>query len=325
LSLCFRYKGMKIKSVPLLQLLYPKLLLLIPLLAVSCNIFNPMGIRSPDDTDSDALILEGYLHYQDAEYDKAVEMFEKAIKADSTKSDAWLGLAKSTLYQSKINPFGLIPYFQINEGETPFIDAPDEFVNSYSEGISKALPFIKELIRRDTLTSLYYDYKRAKESEALSPALESFKEKYGNALEKFPLSDQRIVFANFSLGYGFLSMTDALLVFKKATQGISLDLFVNPETGELEFDLDALQVAALDDPELISKLNESFSHLSENLDFLATSILPSITEWSGDSSSFLGSDSLGNIDEIQQLLTEQIERLNATTFPSTEENSGGNE
>ena len=203
--------------------------------------------------------------------------------------------------------------------------SPDEFVNSYSEGISKALPFIKELIRRDTLTSLYYDYKRAKESEALSPALESFKEKYGNALEKFPLSDQRIVFANFSLGYGFLSMTDALLVFKKATQGISLDLFVNPETGELEFDLDALQVAALDDPELISKLNESFSHLSENLDFLATSILPSITEWSGDSSSFLGSDSLGNIDEIQQLLTEQIERLNATTFPSTEENSGGNE
>lgn len=316
---------MKTKSIPLLQLFFPKLLLLISLLAVSCNLFNPMGIRSPDDNDADALILEGYLFYQDAKYDKAVEMFQKAVKADSTKSDAWLGLAKATLYESGINPFDLIPYFKIDKGETPFLNASDDFVDSHAKGISKALPFLKELIRRDTLTSLYYAYKKAKEGEALSPALENFKEQYGSTLAKFPLSDQKIVFANFSLGFGFISMTDALLGFKIATQGIFLDLFVNPETGELEFDLDALQLAAQEDPEIISRLNESFSNLSDNLDFLATTILPSITDWSGDSSSFLGSDSLGNIDEIQQLLAEQIERLNATTFPTIEENTGGSE
>ena len=71
-----------------IKLIKPLTLLLMLLLIASCNLFNPTGSRTPSSSDADALILEGYLQYQNGNYEKASDMFEKAIKADATKSEA---------------------------------------------------------------------------------------------------------------------------------------------------------------------------------------------------------------------------------------------
>lgn len=298
-----------------IKFIKPLTLLLMLLLIASCNLFNPTGSRTPSSSDADALILEGYLQYQKGNYEKASDMFEKAIKADSTKSEAWLGLAKSTLYEYEVNPFELIPYFKVDEGEIPFMGVPDDFVTRYYEGISKTLSVIDELVHRDTLTSLYNAYTRVTEAnDSLSASLVDFEEKYGDKLDQFPLSDKKIVFPNFSIGFGILSMADILISFKQATLGYTPDLFINQETGEPEFDVDNLYNTALEDTSLISTFNESLLNLTENMDILAASILPSVLNWSNDSGAFLGGDSSEYVGNIEDALNEQIENLNVVSF-----------
>src|SRR5574344_806037 len=237
---------MKIK----IKFINPLTLLLMLLLIASCNLFNPTGHRTPSSSDADALILEGYLQYQKGNYEKASDMFEKAIKADSTKSEAWLGLAKSTLYEYDVNPFDLIPYFKVEEGEIPFMDVPDDFVTRYYEGISKTLECINELVRRDTLTSLYNAYIKAdNQNDSLTESLANFEAKYGDQLDQFPLSDKKIIFPNFSIG----------------------------------FDIYELYNNALEDTAVISTFNESLLNLNDNMGILASSILPSVLNWSNDS------------------------------------------
>lgn len=298
-----------------IKLIKPLTLLLMLLLIASCNLFNPTGSRTPSSSDADALILEGYLQYQNGNYEKASDMFEKAIKADSTKSEAWLGLAKSTLYEYEVNPFELIPYFKVDEGEIPFMGVPDDFVTRYYEGISKTLSVIDELVNRDTLTSLYNAYTKATEAnDSLSASLVDFGEEYGDKLNQFPLSDKKIVFPNFSIGFGILSMADILISFKQATLGYTPDLFINQETGEPEFEVDNLYNSALEDSALISTFNESLLDLTDNMDLLASSILPSVLSWSNDSGAFLGGDSSEYVGNIEDALNEQIENLDVVAF-----------
>jgi tetratricopeptide (TPR) repeat protein len=302
---------MKTKNILIKQLLLLSVLFLI----ASCNLFNPTGSRTPSKSDADALVLEGYLHYQNGRYEKAIKMFEQAIKADSTKSEAWLGLAKSTLYKYEMNPFDLIPYFKVEEGEIPFMDVPDDFVTRYYEGISKTLESINELVRRDTLTSLYNAYIKAdNQNDSLTEFLANFEAKYGDQLDQFPLSDKKIIFPNFSIGFGILAMADILIDFKHATLGFSPEIFMNPETGEPEFDIDELYNNALEDTAVISTFNESLLNLNDNMGILASSILPSVLNWSNDSGSFLGDDSLEYVANIEDALNEQIDNLEAVSF-----------
>ena len=78
-----------------------------------CNLFHPTGSRDADNDDAAALTHDGYLEYQKANYDAARNFFSKAIKADSSHSEAWVGLAKSVLHSQKgINVFELVSYAQ---------------------------------------------------------------------------------------------------------------------------------------------------------------------------------------------------------------------
>lgn len=290
-------------------------ILLLVLFVASCNLFNPTGSRTPSSSDPDALILEGYLYYQDGKYEKASNMFEKAIKADSTKSEAWLGLAKSTLYQYDVNPFELIPYFKVDENEIPFMAIPNDYINLYYNGISKTLLAIHELVRRDTLTSLYLAYTNAVDNkEELSSSLADFKKTYGNKLNQFPLSDKKIIFPNFAVGFGILAMADIMIQFRHATIDFSPSIFIDPETQEVEFDIDSLYSGALEDSLVISKFNESLLDLNQNIDALSASILPSVVNWSDDSGAFLDGDSLEYVAELEDALNEQIDNLNSISF-----------
>ena len=107
------------------------------------------------------------------------------------------------------------------------MDVPDDFVTRYYEGISKTLECINELVRRDTLTSLYNAYIKAdNQNDSLTESLANFEAKYGDQLDQFPLSDKKIIFPNFSIGFGILAMADILIDFKHATLGFSPEIFI---------------------------------------------------------------------------------------------------
>ena len=74
-----------------------------------CNLFNPTGDVSINDDDSKGLTYEGYLKIQDGEFSEAKKLFAKAIKADSSNSEAWFGMAKAVMNaEQNMNTFQLI-------------------------------------------------------------------------------------------------------------------------------------------------------------------------------------------------------------------------
>ena len=78
-----------------------------------CNLFHPTGSNDAESDDAAALTLEGYQEFQKANYDAARDYFNKAIRADSGYSEAWIGLCKSILNtQEGLNVFELVSYAQ---------------------------------------------------------------------------------------------------------------------------------------------------------------------------------------------------------------------
>jgi hypothetical protein len=121
-----------------------------------CNLFHPTDSRDADSNDADALTLEGQKELQNSNYDAARNFFSKAIKADSSHSEAWVGLAKSVLHSQKgINVFELVSYAQTKEtedgkSESVFNTMPDVKADSISRGIDSVMIYLNKFIARDT-------------------------------------------------------------------------------------------------------------------------------------------------------------------------------
>ena len=121
-----------------------------------CNLFHPTDSRDADSNDADALTLEGQKELQNSNYDAARNFFSKAIKADSSHSEAWVGLAKSVLHSQKgINVFELVSYAQTKEtedgkSESVFNTMPDAKADSISRGIDSVMIYLNKFIARDT-------------------------------------------------------------------------------------------------------------------------------------------------------------------------------
>lgn len=120
-------------------------LFLLPLLPLalflaSCNIFGQAG----EDADTaDEFILDGEGFLRKAEYEKALDRFEKALAKDSSKSEAYYGAAKAWLLSRRINMFKLVLSFQENEpGQIPFLSEADsvkDAIYGANRGINRYL------------------------------------------------------------------------------------------------------------------------------------------------------------------------------------------
>ncbi|MFA6342407.1 MAG: tetratricopeptide repeat protein, partial [Fibrobacteraceae bacterium] len=117
---------------------------------MSCNLFNPTNSSNIDSDDADGLLYEGQMLFRNGEYTKAAEYFNKAIKADSTKSQAWFGLAKANMYSSDVTAFDMYNDLQVEDNEIPFMGMSTFDIERYHAGISITMAPLRELVRRDT-------------------------------------------------------------------------------------------------------------------------------------------------------------------------------
>ena len=115
-----------------------------------CNLFNPTENANIADDDVDALTYEGYIHFRNAEYTIAREYFEKVLKADSSVSEAWYGLAKSVLNQQGLNVFEMLKYANSADGQSAFLEMDDSTADHYTRAINAVMEVLNPFIERDT-------------------------------------------------------------------------------------------------------------------------------------------------------------------------------
>ncbi|MCK9183343.1 MAG: tetratricopeptide repeat protein [Fibrobacteraceae bacterium] len=268
----------------------PKILfgLLVVLCLSSCNLFNPSGDVTVDSDDANALIYEGQLLYRDGEYEKSARYFSKAIKADSTKSEAWFGLAKASMHADGVDPFEMIPYINVDDGEIPFMNMDTSDISHFYTGIRDALLPLRELVRRDTLTEK-------------TPALK--------------LSDRKVTYSNFSVSYAFLEFAYILLGFRQSLSGYAITLTIDTTTNQVSLNIDSLYTAALSDTATLNLLNTSIDTLSSNIDQVIDVILPTVTDLL-DGTNLLDSTQLSdttNVSElVKEVVTEKAEKVGST-------------
>lgn len=123
---------------------------------VGCNLFHPTGSRDADSDDAAALTHDGYLEFQKSNFDSARKFFGKAIRADSSYSEAWIGLCKTVLkMQDGINVFELASYAQQHEDSNGkstngFLTMSDEKADSIARGIDSVMFYLNQFVARDT-------------------------------------------------------------------------------------------------------------------------------------------------------------------------------
>ncbi|MDY6263220.1 MAG: hypothetical protein SPM09_02310 [Fibrobacter sp.] len=123
-----------------------------------CNIFNPTENVNIKNDDPNALTYEGYIKFRDNEYSNAEEYFNRAIAADSSHSEAWLGLMKSILNRklnttAETNVFALLKYVNTDrdadDKTVPFADLPDSVAAPLREAIDSVNYIATQFIERD--------------------------------------------------------------------------------------------------------------------------------------------------------------------------------
>ncbi len=252
-----------------------------------CNLFNATLAAEPSSDNAEALILEGQVSYRNTEYQKAAGYFKKAIRADSTKSEAWFGLAKSVLYINDVNPFTLIGYVNISKDNIPFMETETGKIMQLYEGMEEAVFPLRELIRRDSVT-------------------ETGKEK---------LSDRKIQPAHFAASYAIIEVSYSLLRFRNRNSNIQAFLSLDPDTKELRINLDSLKYN-LENQKILA---ESLKELAGDIVTLKNIVIPMVTEYVHAHFTDSLDASLINKD-IEEMLNENIDDLGAAIDKYIEEN-----
>lgn len=263
---------------------------------VSCNLFNPTG-SGDTPNNKEALYSEAYASFRDGKYEDALENFDKAIKKDSTLSEAYLGAAKSIMGIHQINVFTMIGEIrQAEKGEIPFLNLSGEALESYQKMISEALPYIRELIRRDTLDAPKKDPNR--------------------------YSDKNITFSQIAAGYSIFEMAESLLKFRSATQNLNISVLQDSSTGKISVDLTEVYSNVLENQETVDILNNSISELQGDVQNFTENILPSVEEYT-DLSLFIGESSAGSVtEEIEKTATELQSQISFFLIGDNIDNDG---
>lgn len=242
---------------------------------VGCNLFNPTNSVHVESDDTQALTYEGYIHIRDYEYTKAAEYFSKAIKSDSSYSEAWFGLAKAVLNQYGLNVFEMLKYTKKVNGISGFFLMEDSVANRYYAGI-------------DTVTKI----------------LDKFID-----LEKAGKTDKHVTFENFSNSYSILQMANvAILARKTATDMVSLVTF-DSTTKQMSINWEKLkdigQNAAI---EAANSLAASAKAIIENPD----KTFPIVRNFVPEADSILDDDLKQSTQNVAQQIIDMSENLKET-------------
>ncbi len=221
-----------------------------------CNLFRDAFDTQPETADEH--IIEAQLFLQKSEYGKALLHFEKAIKMDSSKSEAYYGAAKAVLLQERINMFELLLSFDGDgSGSLPFIGEPDSVRSKIyvaNRGINK---YLKILVAREKLgktdqrigmASISADY-------ALASALEA-------VLSLADVNGDGIIDARDNI-------LDGIIDFKNLTK-------VNPDSlmaNIKEVQNDTVKIKALND--MLTKSNELLTQSDAAIDLFLNQALGS--------------------------------------------------
>ena len=207
-----------------------------------CNIFNPTESVNIMNDDPDALTYEGYLKFRNNEYTEAVYYFQKAIEADESHSEAWLGLIKAKMNEEKLNAFNLLKYANAKRnGALPLVDMPEDEAAELKRAI-------------DTVFYYANTFKTMDEQNRLDGVI---------TMKTKSVSD----------GYIVLQLLNAMLVMRKTSarmQGCQ----GSPEYIKENCDIGSIINGAKNDPkELVEAFNGIFETCEENPE--------SMSEWAG--------------------------------------------
>lgn len=298
------------------------------LLISSCNLFSPGGSAKPEDDNADALISYAQSLFRKAEYATAAEYYAKAIAADSTKSEAYFGLAKSGMREAGANPMLLLNIIsESSTGSIPFMDDSLEIQNIYYRSMRAIDTALAPLIHRDTLTELWeyavkIDEDPSYEStlnDTLVDRITAFRNSYkkgseylyGTIDEKFPLTDRKYKYPRFQVDYTLAKFSVMILGFLDLNRDGSLDekdfpikINIDPETGNISVDISGLMDNITTNPEVADAIND-------NLELLASGSgdLTSIIE---DMAGSLGLES----DSGSSMITEETKAQLDSTLQS---------
>jgi tetratricopeptide (TPR) repeat protein len=231
------------KNVLKSKIVWASAALVLSLGIVGCNIFNPTESVNIKSDDAAALSYEGYIKFRDNEYSEAEEYFNKAIAADSTYSEAWLGLMKSILSRKlnsneKTNVFSLLQYVNSSRegGKTvPFANMPESLAVTLEVTLDTVETIAKELIRRDTLG----------------------------------LTDGKITYKYISDGYMVIQMMKTMLVLRKTTSGMDECSFDSKSENKCDMET-VLNRMKGDSKEAVAAFNGVFNTCAVNSESMAT-------------------------------------------------------
>jgi tetratricopeptide (TPR) repeat protein len=247
---------------------------------VACNLFNPTSSGDVPNN-KEALVSEAFSAYRDAKYEDALENFDKALKKDSTLSEAYLGAVKAIMGKHNINVFTMIGEVRLaQKDQIPFMNLSGQELENDQTMIAKSLPYIRELIKRDTLT----------------PPKNN----------KYLYSDKKITFSQIAAGYSIFEMAESLLKFRKTAVQFNLNISKNSETGKLSIDLEELYNSSLENPENLNLVNTSIAELQNDIQNFTQNILPSIEEFT-DLSIFTGESSSESVTKEIEATTSEIQ------------------
>ena len=180
-----------------------------------------------------------------------------------------------------INVFTMIGEVRLaQKDQIPFMNLSGQELENYQTMVAKSLPYIRELIKRDTLT----------------PPKNN----------KYLYSDKKITFSQIAAGYSIFEMAESLLKFRKTAVQFNLNISQNSETGKLSIDLEELYNSSLENPENLDLVNTSIAELQNDIQNFTQNILPSIEEFT-DLSIFTGESSSESVTKEIEATTSEIQ------------------
>lgn len=211
-------------------------------LLAACNIFNPTGSgSSKNENDAAALQDKAYSYYRGAKYEEALEYFDKAIAEDSSRSEAYLGAAKSAMAIQHVNAFTLLGELKDYNNDVPFLNMQGEELERNHKGITEALKYIRILHYRDSLTQEH-------------PIL--------------GLSDRRLRYESIAAGHSILETAIPFLNFSKKTE--NLGQIFEKKDGKVSANLYSIYSLGKDDTTSTQEFNEAIDALSKDLGNIST-------------------------------------------------------
>ena len=254
---------------------------------VGCNIFNPGGGTTVDTNNPDATIEYAQKLYRNAEYAEAASYFAQAIAKDSTKSEAYFGLAKAGMRAAGANPMEVLKLATSSQqGALPFMNETMSLQNVYYRSMMAVDTALTPLVLRDTLTELW-EYATAIDkdpafantlSDSVRAGVTRFRTTYqqGSAYTyganhvSFPLSDRKYKYSRFQVDYTlarFSVMILGILDFNGDgsinEQDIPLKLSKD-SNGNLTVDASQVIDAAMSSPKVAASFNDNIDKLATN-------------------------------------------------------------